>query len=403
MPAEAAQEIRVEGDGADAGARRGDRGEDAPRPGRVRRRRRGRARASRALVPLRPDVVGRRRHRARAPAARRRRADPRAGSTARSTRSSKRAEEHRLTLTIGRTHGVHAEPTTFGLKLAVWAFELDRARERLARALEGVRVGKLSGAVGNYAAIDPEVERIACERLGLEPEPAATQVVQRDRHAELLSALAVDRRVARAVRARDPAPGADRGGRGAGAVRQGPEGLVGDAAQAEPGRRRADLRSRARRARGVARRARERRALARARHLALVGRAGDDSGRVPRARLHARPLRLARRGPRRPPRADAAQPRAQPRPLLQPAPPARARRRGALARRGVPARPGPRDARLGGGARLPRARSRRRGDRQAPRRGSARRDLRSRPLHAPRRHRLRAPARITNKEEPVHA
>ncbi len=103
----------------------------------------------------------------------------------------RRAEEHRLTLTIGRTHGVHAEPTTFGLKLAVWAFELDRARQRVARALEGVRAGKLSGAVGNYAAIDPEVERLACERLGLEPEPAATQVIQRDRHADLLAALAV--------------------------------------------------------------------------------------------------------------------------------------------------------------------------------------------------------------------
>jgi len=102
-----------------------------------------------------------------------------------------RAEEHRLTLTIGRTHGVHAEPTTFGLKLAVWAFELDRTRQRVTRALEGVRVGKLSGAVGNYAAIDPEVERLACERLGLDPEPAATQVIQRDRHAELLASLAV--------------------------------------------------------------------------------------------------------------------------------------------------------------------------------------------------------------------
>src|SRR3954469_6091262 len=102
-----------------------------------------------------------------------------------------RAEEHKLTLCIGRTHGVHAEPTTFGLKLAVWAFELDRARARIARALEGMRVGKLSGAVGQYAAIDPEVERFACERLGLEPAPAATQIVQRDRHAELLSTLAV--------------------------------------------------------------------------------------------------------------------------------------------------------------------------------------------------------------------
>ena len=102
-----------------------------------------------------------------------------------------RAEEHRATLCIGRTHGVHAEPTTFGLKLAVWVFELDRARQRLARALEGMRVGKLSGAVGQYAAIDPEVERVACERLGLEPSPASTQILQRDRHAELLAALAI--------------------------------------------------------------------------------------------------------------------------------------------------------------------------------------------------------------------
>jgi adenylosuccinate lyase len=102
-----------------------------------------------------------------------------------------RAEEHRETLIMGRTHGVHAEPTTFGLKLAGWAFELDRGRARLARALEGLRVGKLSGAVGNYAAVDPEVERVACERLGLEPEPVSTQILQRDRHAELLSALAL--------------------------------------------------------------------------------------------------------------------------------------------------------------------------------------------------------------------
>jgi adenylosuccinate lyase len=102
-----------------------------------------------------------------------------------------RAEEHRETLQIGRTHGIHAEPTTFGLKLAGWAFELDRNRSRLERALEGMRVGKLSGAVGTYSATDPEVERVACERLGLEPAPASTQILQRDRHAELLSALAV--------------------------------------------------------------------------------------------------------------------------------------------------------------------------------------------------------------------
>src|SRR5256886_16524410 len=102
-----------------------------------------------------------------------------------------RAEEHRQTLCIGRTHGVHAEPTTFGLKLAGWAFELDRGRTRVARALDGMRVGKLSGAVGTYAATDPELERIACERLGLEPAPTSTPILQRDRHAELLAALAV--------------------------------------------------------------------------------------------------------------------------------------------------------------------------------------------------------------------
>jgi adenylosuccinate lyase len=103
----------------------------------------------------------------------------------------RRAEEHRDTVMVGRTHGVHAEPITFGAKLAGWAFEVDRDRERVARALEGMRVGKLAGAVGTYAGGDPDVERIACERLGLVPESAATQVVPRDRHAELLSALAL--------------------------------------------------------------------------------------------------------------------------------------------------------------------------------------------------------------------
>ncbi|MGZ8698147.1 MAG: adenylosuccinate lyase [Gaiellaceae bacterium] len=102
-----------------------------------------------------------------------------------------RAQEHRQTICIGRSHGVHAEPTTFGWKLAGWAFELDRARGRVARALETNRVGQLSGTVGTYAQVDPEVERIACERLGLEPDPVSTQVIARDRHAELLSALAL--------------------------------------------------------------------------------------------------------------------------------------------------------------------------------------------------------------------
>ena len=102
-----------------------------------------------------------------------------------------RAREHRRTVCIGRTHGVHAEPISFGLKLAVWAFELERDRNRLARALEQMRVGKLSGVVGTYAATDPRLEEIACKRLGLEPAPASTQIIQRDRHAEVLNALAL--------------------------------------------------------------------------------------------------------------------------------------------------------------------------------------------------------------------
>jgi len=104
---------------------------------------------------------------------------------------SRRADEHRTTLCMGRSHGIHAEPVTLGWKLAGWAFELDRARGRLARALEQNRVGQLSGPVGTYVVVEPEVERIACERLGLEPDPLSTQIVARDRHADLLNALAL--------------------------------------------------------------------------------------------------------------------------------------------------------------------------------------------------------------------
>jgi adenylosuccinate lyase len=102
-----------------------------------------------------------------------------------------KALEHRATLMAGRTHGVHAEPTTFGLKLAGWAFEASRARDRLRRARDGVAVGKLSGAVGSYSQLDPEIESYVCDRLGLAVEPAATQVTARDRHAEFLSSIAL--------------------------------------------------------------------------------------------------------------------------------------------------------------------------------------------------------------------
>jgi adenylosuccinate lyase len=102
-----------------------------------------------------------------------------------------KAVEHRDTLCVGRTHGIHAEPTTFGLKLAGYAFELARGRERLRAARDAVAVGKISGAVGTYSQLQPEVEVYVCERLGLGIEPVATQVTARDRHAELLSAIAV--------------------------------------------------------------------------------------------------------------------------------------------------------------------------------------------------------------------
>ena len=101
------------------------------------------------------------------------------------------ALEHRGTVMVGRTHGVHAEPTTFGHKLAVWAFEMERNLERVAHAREVAAVGKISGAVGTYANVDPKVEVIALPELGLARAPASTQIVQRDRHAEVLCTLAV--------------------------------------------------------------------------------------------------------------------------------------------------------------------------------------------------------------------
>jgi adenylosuccinate lyase len=101
----------------------------------------------------------------------------------------RRAKEHRDTVCVGRTHGIHAEPTTFGNKLALFCLQVDRDRNRLRSARRAVAVGKLSGAVGTYSNIDPEVERLVCKALGLEPV-AATQVISRDRHAELLYACA---------------------------------------------------------------------------------------------------------------------------------------------------------------------------------------------------------------------
>ncbi|EAE8580782.1 adenylosuccinate lyase [Listeria monocytogenes] len=102
-----------------------------------------------------------------------------------------KAKEHKYTVTMGRTHGVHAEPTTFGLKLALWYEEMKRNLERFNFAADGVEFGKISGAVGTYANIDPFVETYVCEKLGTTPAPISTQTLQRDRHAEYLATLAL--------------------------------------------------------------------------------------------------------------------------------------------------------------------------------------------------------------------
>ncbi len=101
------------------------------------------------------------------------------------------AQKHKMTMMMGRTHGVHAEPMTLGLKLAVWYAEMDRNQKRLHRALETMRVGKISGPVGNYSQISPELEALVCKHLRLIPSPASTQILQRDRHAEFMTTLAI--------------------------------------------------------------------------------------------------------------------------------------------------------------------------------------------------------------------
>ena len=103
----------------------------------------------------------------------------------------RRAFEHKNTLMIGRSHGIHAEPITFGLKMALWYQEIERNRARLARAKESISYGKISGAVGTFSFIDPFVEEYVCEKLGLKPAPVSSQIVQRDRHAEFFSTLAI--------------------------------------------------------------------------------------------------------------------------------------------------------------------------------------------------------------------
>ena len=201
----------------------------------------------------------------------------------------KRAFEHKMTPTIGRSHGIHAEPVTFGLKLAYAYAEFSRARERLVAARKEVATCAISGSVGTFAHIDPRVEEHVAKAMGLAVEPISTQVIPRDRHAMYFATLGVIAVVGRTPRHRDPASAAHRGAGSRGILLRGPEGLLVDAAQAQPG---ADGKPH----RPVADGARlcdagdgERRAVARARHLALLGRAHAGARRHGHARLRAEP------------------------------------------------------------------------------------------------------------------
>jgi adenylosuccinate lyase len=102
-----------------------------------------------------------------------------------------KAVEHKYTIMMGRTHGVHAEPTTLGLKMALWTEEMKRNAQRLVEAKKNISVGKMSGAVGTYATVPPQVEKFACAKLGLAPAPISSQIIQRDRHAQFLTTLAI--------------------------------------------------------------------------------------------------------------------------------------------------------------------------------------------------------------------
>ena len=197
---------------------------------------------------------------------------------------------------IGRTHGVHAEPMTLRRE----AGALVRGDRSAAASASCARARRWRSARSRA--------RSACSRTSIRrsrrrsaggsastPAPVSSQVIQRDRHAELMTALAITGRVAREVRARDSRAAEDGDRRGRRAVRQGPEGLVGDAAQAQSDRLRADRRAGAAHSRQRDGGARERRALARARHLALVGRARDPAGQLHRARSHAAALHADRR------------------------------------------------------------------------------------------------------------
>ena len=237
-----------------------------------------------------------------------------------------RAREHADTVCVGRTHGVHAEPTTFGLKLAGFAFEAHRNAERLERAFAQASVGAISGAVGTYSATSPEFEERVLARLGLEREAVSTQVVPRDRHAELLQAIALAgaglERLATEVRhlqrtevreAEEP-------------FRAGQKGSSAMPHKRNPITTERITGPRARAARQRLGRGGERRPVARARHLALGRRAGDPARLDHPARLPPAPGAARRQRAGRARRPHAREPRPHARRAVLPARPARARR-----------------------------------------------------------------------------
>ncbi|GIW20330.1 MAG: hypothetical protein KatS3mg065_0626 [Chloroflexota bacterium] len=241
---------------------------------------------------------------------------------------------------MGRTHSVHAEPITLGVKLAGWAFEVDRDRRRLAAAFADAATGKLSGPVGTYSHLDPDLEAEVLGALGLAVDPVEhpdrparppRRRPGRHRH---------HRRVPRALRHRDPEPRPHRDRRARRALRPGPEGELGDAPQTEPDPLRADGRPRPAPPRLRPGRLREPAPLARAGHQPQLGRAGRPPRRDHRPRLHARHHDPPRRRPRRPPGADGREPRPEPRPPRRRPGPPRPRRAGLGAGGGVRRRPG---------------------------------------------------------------
>jgi len=198
----------------------------------------------------------------------------------------RRAWEFKDTPMVGRTHGIHAEPITFGFKLANWYSEVERDIARFERAAEDMRVGKFSGAVGTFAHLSPELEEKICARLGLKAAAVSSQVIQRDRHAAYLATLAVIACTLDKI-ARGPPPAAHRSPGGRRVLQRKAEGLLGHAAQAQPCHLRADLRPGPRGAFERASCLRERCPVARARHLALIGRAHHHSGFHHPGGLHA--------------------------------------------------------------------------------------------------------------------